>query len=284
MNDLLRMFSRTKLAVTVTMLVSLTGCGTYVPSLNGSSAPGSDQLFVQSIVQSIRCEIKDAIQYIVQTDIRSPQGPNGARTYAWFDTWGAQATLALSTTERGEVSPGAAWISNPLTSLFQLGGSVDVSTQATRTDTLNFFFTVQEFLNAPVTDPACSAEHRATHVSGSFLIGSNLRFREFLVSHLLPVGTGTVEGISKNGITHEIKFEIVAGASLNPAWTFSRWLINPVGPLLAANRNRTHELSVTFGPADTAQQALVGAAAGQVLASQISSALNRRIGQGVIGR
>jgi hypothetical protein len=106
---------------------------------------------------------------------------------------------------------------------------------------------------------ACTIPTIITEPTGSLLVNNNLKFREFLVEQVLNSGTVGITSIQKNGLTHNVKFEVVSSASVNSSWKSKYWSINPTGSLLTANRDRTHEISVTFGPADPDQKMLTGA-------------------------
>ncbi|HEX3989743.1 MAG TPA: hypothetical protein VHX39_01090 [Acetobacteraceae bacterium] len=262
--------------IVVFAAVALSGCGVRVPDLEEiPNGPGSAQSFEQIIVHSIQCSIKDAVDYVKDQDIKLAPLNNidRTRTPFWFDTWGIQATLTLAVAEKTDVNPSTTWIPSPVKALFSLAAGVDVSSQATRTDTLNFYYNVTDIYK----ERACASPTVITEPTGSLLVNNNLKFREFLVDQIFNVGTGELTSIQKNGLTHDVKFEVVSSATLSPSWKTRYWTINPTGSLLTANRDRTHEISVTFGPSDPEQKMLVGPAAGQVIASQLATAISARI-------
>ena len=252
----------------------IAGCGTRVPDIEEiPGGPGSSQLLVGGIVRSIHCDIKDAVRYAINQDLNRAK-TNGRRTSPWFDEWGVQVVLTLTVSEKTELNPSILWIPNPIAALFSLAGAVDLSSEATRTDTLNYFYTVADLYK----EASCVGGAVVTLPTGSLLIGSNLRFRDFLETQLFAVGTGDVKSVPHTGLTHDVKFQIVTGASINPAWKTKYWSLNPSSSLFATNRNRTHEVSVTFGEADSKAKSLVGAAADQALASQLGAAIASRLG------
>ncbi len=274
--SLITRLGRVRMLIVVFAAVALSGCGVRVPDLEEiPNGPGSAQSFEQIIVHSIHCSIKDAVDYVKDQDIKLAPLNNidRTRTPFWFDTWGIQATLTLAVAEKTEVNPSTTWIPSPVKALFSLAAGVDVSSQATRTDTLNFYYNVGDIYK----EPACASPTVIAEPTGSLLVNNNLKFREFLVDQIFNVGTGELTSIQKNGLTHDVKFEVVSSATLNPSWKTKYWTINPTGSLLTANRDRTHEISVTFGPSDPDQKMLVGPAAGQVIASQLATAISARI-------
>jgi hypothetical protein len=275
--------------------VGLPACGIRVPDIEEiPNGPGTEQTFERIIVHSIHCSIKDAVDYVKDRDIElAPANKiDRARTPFWFDNWGIQATLTLTVAEKTDFNPSTTWIPSPVKALFSLAAGLDVSSQATRTDTLNFYYNVADIYK----EPPCTIPTVITQPTGSLLVNNNLKFREFLVDQIFNVGTGEISSIAadgkiitapssiqKNGLTHDVKFEVVSSVNVNPSWKSKYWSINPTGSLLTANRDRTHEISVTFGPADQTKNTLVGVAASQVSASQIAAAINNsRIGTAIV--
>jgi len=268
--------------ILVLATAGLPACGIRVPDLEEMpNGPGSAQAFERIIVHSIHCGIKDAVDYVKNSDTKlaSANKIDRTRTPFWFDKWGIQGTLTLTVAEKTDFNPSTTWIPSPVKALFSLAVGVDVSSQATRTDTLNFYYNVADIYK----ENPCDFPTVVTQPTGSLLVNNNLKFREFLVEQIFNVGTGDPELLrGKNGLTHDVKFEVVSSANVNPSWKSRYWTINPTGSLLTANRDRTHEISVTFGPADPDNKTLVGAAAGQVAASQIATAISSRLGAAIV--
>jgi hypothetical protein len=89
---------------------------------------------------------------------------------------------------------------------------------------------------------------------GSPLIYSDLKLAEWLSSvvftHLagdLPAADPTNKN-AKNGINHHVTFKIVSSGNINPTFKLVDAMINGSGPLFSANRTRTNDLLLTFGP------------------------------------
>ena len=241
----------------------LAGCGTYVPNI--SEFPGgavSEQQLVQKIVQSVTCELRDAVNdfYNIQQ-----------RRHLFVDNWGAQLTLTLTIEERSELNPTALWIPHTMFSLF---GGADVSADATRMDVINSFHTIQELRALK----ACSSRERP---QGPFLLESDLKLRNLLFDSQTTADTGqvnfgeTAKADSKNVIQHEVKFIVSSSASLTPTWKASRvWSVNQSGVFLSALRNRTQDLLITLGETDQSGTAPGPAAASLALSSQIGIAVS----------
>lgn len=238
--------------IVISAAPGLGGCGTYVPNIQEiPGRPGSEQLLVNAIVQSIHCEIKNAVTYVINQD-KSLEKINGARTASWFDNWGAAGVLTLTVSEKTDVNPTTMWVPHPVKAMFSLVGGIEASTQATRVDTLNFYYNVKDLY----AEPPCNAAQIGPHPAGSLLIHSDLKFRQFLADNILVIRTGGVNTLTKNGITHDVKFDILTSGNINPMWSLHTVSVNSKGTFLTTNRDRIHELSVTFGPTNPADKTL----------------------------
>ena len=247
------------------------GCGTYVPEIQ--EIPGADsERLVQAIVGSIKCEIKDAIVWVINDD------RTNALTYAqpintnWLLDWGAQIQVTLQVNEQSTISPSGLYF--PM-NIFFLGGSVSLSSSATRINILNYYYTVPEmYNNGKYCTEAVKNNNRTNYPAGSLLIQSDLKLREWLLTAVRGLATDNISfdnKNAKNSISHEVKFEIITSGNVTPTWKLVHATINPNSPLFSTSRDRTHDLLITFGPNDSATKSLgVGTpAANTNLASQI---------------
>jgi hypothetical protein len=258
---------------------SLSGCGTYVPDIQDFPATRAQgAVLVNAIVTSVHCEVANAIKYVIDQD-KIAAALNGRPSAAWLNHWGAQITLTLTTEEKSTLNPTATWIpASPLTSIFTLAGNATVSADATRTETLNFYYTVPElYRRAP-----CASGIQPPIPATSLLIQSDLKLRDWLVDQLGPVGTNEVNqpvsssnAFGQKVLTHEVKFEVTTTGGINPAWILTRATIGQNGTLLTGLRDRIHDLLITLGPIDPSQKngGLILAAANTHLASQIGLAV-----------
>ena len=258
--------SVSRIVLPIFMAASLAACGTYVPELQEfPGGPADGQLLVQDIVQSVHCEVANAVNEVIEADkLLAKEKNHGFRSIAWLDSWGVQLTLTLTVVEKSTLSPNGVYMPvSPVTSVFTLAGGATGSAEATRTDTLNYFYSVANLKRA------APCGFKPAGPPNSLLVQSDLKLREWLFSQLMSFGTGAVDfptnpnGLFKqNVLSHEVKFVVSTSGTLNPAWTLVRGTINQSGSLLAANRDRTHDLLITFGPIDKdATKGLVSAAA-----------------------
>jgi len=150
-----------------------------------------------------------------------------------------------------------------------------MSSNATRIDILNYYYTVAEMYGQGnyCTDQL-KGNNRTNYPVGSLLIQSDLRLREWLLAAVRGLATYNISfdnKNAKNAISHEIKFEIITSGNITPTWKLIHAAINPSSPFFSTSRDRTHDLLITFGPNDPATKSLgVGTpAANTNLASQI---------------
>ncbi|SEF11037.1 hypothetical protein SAMN05444161_8516 [Rhizobiales bacterium GAS191] len=257
----------------------LAGCGTYVPGI--AEFPGNQvegQKLVRAIVASVHCEMRNAISYTINQDKSVATQFHQPRSAPWLDKWGVQVALTITVDEKTLVNPNTVWTrAEPVSALFTLSGGTNISSDATRIDKLNYYYTVKELYDLG----ACTPDETPNRTVQSLLIQSDLKLKEWLLSQTVAVGTGDITvptGIStplkQNALSHEVKFEVVSGGNLTPGWKLAHATINQSGLFLSASRDRTHDLLMTFGPIDPATKGLVGAAADSNLASLIGIATN----------
>jgi hypothetical protein len=269
----------------------LTGCGTYVPEIQEISSDQADgQLLVQAIVRSIHCEIKDAVTYVIAGDEEDAKKMHRPPLADWLLGWGAQIQITLTIDEQSSLSPSGFY--SPM-NIFSLFGGAAVSSEATRIETLNYYYTVKDlyYSRACLLPRDIADSHSVDHPLGSLLIQSDLKLTEWLLSVVTGNLTGdisitdTANKNAKNGIAHEVTFRIITTGNITPTWKLVHATINPSPPLFVANRARTHDLLITFGPNETttvAGQAMDSLgpntpAAGTFLASQIGLAIRNQM-------
>lgn len=255
------------------IVLMLAGCGTYVPEIqeNPWNLVGG-QLLVQKIIESIQCEVKDAITYIINQDLRLSRIANQPPQTDWLRAWGVQMQLTLTVDEKSTVSPSGVY--TPM-QIFFLGLGANLSSQATRINTLNYYNIVSDIYgNGKEYCHPIDIEDAAT---GSLLIQSDLKLKEWLASIVLARGTAQVPFTpnrqnGNNGFSHEVTFEIVTSANIAPMWKLVHAAINQSGPLFSVNRDRKNDLIITFGPNNPITNSLQTTAAGTFLAAQIGLA------------
>jgi hypothetical protein len=248
------------------------GCGTYVPDIQEFwGTPEDNAVKVNLITGQVVCELRRAVQRVLWENahtqtvyIGGPNPPPKKRDLKWFETWSVQTTLTLAIVENTAASPGVALntirpnaitrfpngnVTTPQSFTFGFGGTL--SATATRTDKLNMFFRVQDLRDAhPSMDLTCIPSTRA---NADLFIQSDLKLYDWLSAALLPYDAHIINyannSTAQNAISHQVKFDIVSNGNVNPQWKLVQISANTgTTPLLAAGRNRTQELLITFGP------------------------------------
>jgi hypothetical protein len=231
-----------RIALPLAAALTIGGCGTYVPEIQefpGNSVQG--QKLVSAIVTNIKCEVRDALYDLYRIEKRT-----------FLDKWGVQMTLNLTIIEKGTLNPTVDWMPpSPASAVFTLGTGGTLSSEATRTDKLSSFFTVAELRRLG----PCTREERP---GGPFLLQSDLKLNEWLIDAVTAGHTGgvnydvdTLSGPFKEEVlSHEVKFDVVSSGDISPSWKLTRATVNPSGTFFSVSRDRSHDLTITFGPTD----------------------------------
>lgn len=254
-----------KFVLPVVAAAVLGGCGTLVPDTQDFPGNiGDQQLLVQAVVQSVHCEVVNAVSDLFAQAKRYPAMKSFTDN---IKDWGVQMTLSLKTEEKGTLNPTVLWTP---TSVFTLAGSATLSSDAIRTEKLYFYYKMSDLRNRKY----CLTGVQPAAPVSSPLIQSNLKFGDWLYDQLAPVATNEVSvptsaagPLKQNVLYYEVSFEVVTTGGLTPAWKLVRATINPAGTLFAATRDRTHDLQITMGPGDSS--GLKGQAANAQLSGDI---------------
>jgi hypothetical protein len=290
--------SRTGRVLLGAVSLLLSACGTYVPEIQEFWGTSEDAKHnVTKVAGQVVCELRRAVQTVVYNDsvelVQTPGAPPPPppRDLNWFvNKWAVQVTLNLIIVENSALTPGAslnnvyrnatttfpgaAAITTPQSLSIGLGGTA--SSTATRNDKLNMFFMVKELLyGTPSIQKTCIPPP----TTADLFLQSDLKIYDWLSAALLPYGTGIIgyanNSTAQNAITHDIKFEIVSSGNINPQWKLVRVSANTSSTLLAAGRDRTQELIITFGPAQKGMLAPPAASSHQ--ATETGAAVSQAI-------
>lgn len=225
---------------------TLAGCGTYVPQMQEawetSRTPvltaGGDLAF--KIREKIYCDIVQAAR---ENDRLLP-----AR-------WGVQLTVDLQVDETGSLNPGVSFI-EPLADSqsrsLGLGGTL--SSQGTREDKFSNYWNLDRLRK--FSGGSCDANRVSWRGSSLLLeseLGISLWLRDRLNSDIalpssqLPADAG--DTFKQDAMSYHVKFVVISAGSVNPVWKLVRFSGGEGSTLVNANRTRTHDLLVTFGPA-----------------------------------
>jgi hypothetical protein len=221
----------------------LTGCGLYVPEIQDFGDQTAGQQLVQSIIYNVTCEVQDAINDIYDN-------PDHPRKSTFLDTWGVQINLSLQVEEKGSVNPVVNWLPpSPASSVFNLAAGGTLSSDATRQDKTNSYFTVAQLRKLGPCE-------KNTRPGGLLLMQSDLALYEWLNGNVIAADTHKIQystdysdgPFKTNVLSHEVKFDITNSGNITPGWKLKRLMVNQSGNLLSATRDRTNDLTITLGP------------------------------------
>jgi hypothetical protein len=231
---------------TVSVGLMLGGCGTYVPQIQEawetSRTPvltaGGDLEF--KIREKIYCDIVQAIQ---ENDALLPS------------RWGVQTTVDLQVDESGALNPGVSFI-EPLSDgqSRSLGLGATLSSQGTREDKFSTYWNLDKLRK--FRGGTCDTDKPALRGSSLLLqselgisawLRDRLQSERALPSSQIPSDAG--DTFKQDVMSYHVKFVVISSGSVNPVWKLVRLSAGDGSTLVTANRTRTHDLLVTFGPA-----------------------------------
>jgi hypothetical protein len=238
-------------AIGVSFLL-LTGCGTSVPEQQDFPMTATQgQILVNEIIKNVSCEVYDAINYVYNQDAITQEANKDHFSSAKFlDNWGAQLTLTLKVEEKSSVNPSIDFLpAAPV--VVSLGLGLGASADATRTNIINWYYTVDEIRKFGFCD-------RSKHLNGPLLLQNDLKLREWILDSMMASGSGeirmptdTKSPLKQNVLSHEVRFEIIASGNATPAFKLTNFTVNQTGSFLTGSRDKTHDLLITLGPTDT---------------------------------
>jgi hypothetical protein len=239
------------------IVLYLGGCGLSVPQMADIyQNPRDEKQFENIIVQNVKCELHRGVQNTFDYFGADPG-------IAWLRGWGATVNLKLTVDEKSTLTPGLSLnrvFANAVT-FFPAGGDVttaqgsgvglgvQASADATRTETIAVTYAFQDLLAEGRIDGPCDHED-------GVLIQSDLKIAEFIFNKaFIATVPGSTGNTPYSVFNEEITFVVSYGASATPTWQFLKVTIDTSSPLFNATRTKTHDLTITLGPASPATQA-----------------------------
>jgi hypothetical protein len=224
----------------------VSACGTYVPEIQDFGSETQSLIYVDDVTTSVSCEVRDAV-FDLYKDYR------GSDQISFLDNWGAQIDLTLIVNENGSVAPATQFfpLGQPKNWKFNWGVNATVSSSATRTETVSYFYPISEL----------KRYHCPWRPNGAMLLENNLKFKEWLYDAVglsitreasLPSGVATTHGVPAGGtkptnvLTHNVTFVLTTSGGVTPQWA----LVNSAFIHVPVNfgRVRTNTMLVTLGP------------------------------------
>lgn len=234
----------------------LMGCGAVTPSITWSDSPHAGAYLINSILNHVKCELRDGVRTAIAYDLANQaQLGEPTRRIPWLDTWTAKLSMKLVMDDTSSLSPGVS-VLQPFaaaTESFTLGLGGTLSSQATRTDTVDISFDFQkdflDFKHEPKNRPAHCIE------PGGLLVDSDLKIQDLVDMATFPYFIpGNISSKPPAAVSHEVQFVVVAKGSVTPTWKLVRVTVNPDG-FFSANRTQTSDLILTIGPRDKSNPA-----------------------------
>jgi hypothetical protein len=139
---------------------------------------------VQEVVRRLKCELVDAIDKKLKEDAR----------FAFLTQWAAKVHLTLIVDDTGSINPGATFI-EPLavaSTSRSLGIGGGLTTQAVRTEDIEFFISFQEMLNEMSNPKTWSETYEYCRRDSGILLESELGLKAVLDKALAPVRTSVL--------------------------------------------------------------------------------------------
>jgi hypothetical protein len=228
--------------------VNLSACGWVTPWIDPLSQTPSYSLsiFVNRIANQVKCELGKAVYDVIMEHQENNGNPVG-----WLADWGAKATLKIIVEEKSNLSP-SVLVTPP--GAFSLNANGSLSTDATRTETITFYYIFAEMVFDPKTHRLPAQEPNVCQHYSDILIESDLKLNEWVETvGLIPSTPKTVSDPFKSGgpldtTSHEVQFVVTLTGGITPAWKLVSVSANPSGSFLGATRARTDDLLITMGP------------------------------------
>ena len=244
--------------------VMLAGCSTITPDIGDTSLKAPQRwLSERQLIDHVQCQLGQAIRIAAKEDEHNLSMTDPKYRATWLRGWGAKVSLAIAVDDKAGFTPGVT-LNDPLenaVSVFAKNGNVTtgqsrslgfgatLSSEATRTETIGFFYPFADMIDDKVIDyEACSKSQ------GHFL-SSDLKIDDFVGKGMSVANTSGVlyrkPGESPyQTFTYEVKFIVIQGASITPAWKLLRVSADQSGTLFAGQKMRTDDLTITMGKVD----------------------------------
>jgi hypothetical protein len=274
------MQDRLRAASVAGLTLSLCACGLSVPQIPevwDRGDPDATQHMEMQIKRAIFCELREAVtearrryQYQNYSAGKVVTRPSDQPVP---DAWGAQVTLTFTVDEVSKVNPGVSLLS-PLppasagqTFAFGLGGTA--SSQATRVDKFQTFYTIGQIANVFSKNNVCAVRPDGIlgqPGSSSPFVTSDLGIRQWLPAATAVSGflrstrkaedgegapLGSAGSFASDSISYDIKFVVTTDLNATPVWKLVRVTTSQSPAFFDTSRTRTHDLLITIGPGAT---------------------------------
>jgi hypothetical protein len=254
-------------------------CGTGIPRIPETwdlvADTDATQHMEMQIKRAIFCELRDAVQ-IARNRVQYKTYYHGklvstAADQPVPDTWGVQQTLTFTVDELSKLTPGVSYtwpLNTAASQTFALSAGGQLSSDATRTDKFESFYTIAELADVLSKNQICEKPQvefvGEPSRSSPFTVLSNLGIKDWLPaatetsaylrsSRSSSSGEGPPLGgsFASDSFSYDVKFVIVTDGNITPTWKLLRVTTASSPAFFDTSRTRTHELLLTIGPGST---------------------------------
>lgn len=257
---------------------ALSSCGASIPDMVVLAPPMQEAFEEIELIQLIKCELHFGVQDVL--DQYSKPGNTG-HGVEWLRDWEAKLSLKITVDEKSALSPGVTYkepMRNALTHFgtivpqsFTASVGLQVSSQATRTETIGFSYKFADLLAEGRLQPdSCKKQIKNKVVVSDLKIADFIANKAYIANHTDTVINNRVE-LPYSTFSDDITFVITYGGNVTPVWTLLHVTASSNSPLYNAVRTKTHNLSITLGKVGAGQAAVVANAnlIGQAVARAI---------------
>ncbi|WP_149529911.1 hypothetical protein [Tardiphaga sp. P9-11] len=214
----------------------LSACGAVVPEMNEFyERPEQQRHNERRIIGQIQCELREG----VRSAIKAQRDKVGGPTVDWLIDWGAKVNLNIVADEKGSLAPGASLTQMYGLNKFTFGGGLDLSSNATRDETVEFTYAFAELLAQ--SPKSCTPED-------AILIKSNLKIGDFINNKADLAGAPGVARMPFSVFSWKVSFIVVYGASATPTYEFIDVTAGTGNPFVNVSRTKTHTATITIAP------------------------------------
>lgn len=249
----------------------LSSCGTYVPEkLLVTNAEDANGMFESVIVNNVKCELRLGVRRVLVT---FPQGGR-YNDVSWLAGWGALVTLKITVDEKSSLSPGVSFVGTNFSAPVGATGGAG----ATRIETIAFSYSFADLLaeDALLRKNNFNADDCSLNEKG-ILIESNLKIGDFIRDKMIVAANpGAVQGKTPGAppfsvFSYQATFVSNFGGTAAPTWKFIKTSVDSASALFSASRQKTHDVSITLGPALPATKSSPARLSGQAIATHESA-------------
>lgn len=227
---------RTVAILIICLFVS--ACGAVVPDMNEFyEGPEQQRQNERRIIGQIQCELREG----VRSAIKAQRDKIGGPSVDWLIDWGAKVNLNIVADEKGSLSPGASFSRLYGTNKFSFGAGLDLSSSATRDETIEFTYAFAELL---AQSPESCMPEDVIHIK------SNLKIGDFINNKADLAGAPGVAKLPFSVFSWKVSFIVVFGASATPTYEFIDVTAGTGSPFLNVSRTKTHTATITIAPLD----------------------------------